>query len=136
VFEDKAVHVRFKIASLWAATLFLFAYGDIFGFFRPGLIQTVMAGKVSGVEINQTFLVGTSIYVAIPSVMVFLTFVLKRAIDRWANVALGALYAISVVALSIGETWAYYYFLSAVETILLLLLVWYAWRWPELRPER
>jgi hypothetical protein len=35
-FEDAKVGVRFKIAALWIAMLFLFAYGDIFGFFSPG----------------------------------------------------------------------------------------------------
>jgi hypothetical protein len=75
----------------------------------------------------------TSAYIAIPSVMVFLTLVLTPAVNRWANVVLGALYAASVVLLTIGETWAYYYFLSAVETMLLVLIVWYAWTWPGRR---
>ena len=47
-FEDVKVGVRCKIAALWIAMLFLFAYGDIFGFFRPGQIQEVMAGEISG----------------------------------------------------------------------------------------
>ena len=128
--DDLRIDVRVKIAALWAATLFLFAYGDIFGFFRPGEIQGVMAGTVSGIKISQTFLLATSAFIAIPSAMVFLTLVLKPAINRWTNVVLGGLYAASVVLLTIGETWAYYYFLSAAETILLLVIVWYAWRWP------
>ena len=45
-FEDVKVGVRCKIAALWIAMLFLFAYGDIFGFFRPGQIQEVMAGEL------------------------------------------------------------------------------------------
>src|SRR5919201_1373398 len=126
--EDLRVNVRLKIAALWAATLFLFAYGDIFGFFRPGTIQDVMAGKVAGIQVSQGFLLATSVYIAIPSAMVFLTLVLRPAINRWTNVVLAGLYAASVVLLSVGETWAYYYFLSAVEAVLLGLIVWYAWR--------
>ena len=38
-YEDVKVGVRLKIAALWIAMLFLFAYGDIFGFFRPGQIE-------------------------------------------------------------------------------------------------
>ncbi len=34
--EDVRVGVRLKISALWIAMLFLFAYGDIFGFFNPG----------------------------------------------------------------------------------------------------
>jgi hypothetical protein len=59
-FEDVKVGVRFKIAALWVAMLFLFAYGDIFGFFRPGQIQEVVAGEVSGMAITQAFLFAVS----------------------------------------------------------------------------
>ena len=45
-FEDVKVGVRCKIAALWIAMLFLFAYGDIFGFFSPGQLQEVMAGEI------------------------------------------------------------------------------------------
>jgi Family of unknown function (DUF6326) len=127
--DDLRIDVRFKIAALWAATLFLFAYGDIFGFFRPGQLRDVMAGKVSGVEVSQGFLLATSAYITIPTVMVFLSLVLQHAINRWTNIVLAVLYAASVVLLSIGEGWAYYYFLSAAETILLSLIVWSALRW-------
>src|SRR5919197_1265216 len=136
VAEEVRVNVRLKIAALWAATLFLFAYGDIFGFFRPGTLQDVIAGKVAGIQVSQGFLLATSVYIAIPSAMVFLALVLSPAINRWTNIVLAGLYAVSVVLLSIGETWAYYYFLSAAEAILLGLIVWYAWRSPAPRRER
>ena len=55
-FEDVKVGVRCKIAALWIAMLFLFAYGDIFGFFSPGQIQEVMAGEVSGMAITESAL--------------------------------------------------------------------------------
>jgi hypothetical protein len=35
------------------------------------------------------------------------------------------------VASAIGETSAYYWFLSIIESALLLLIVWYAWTWPR-----
>jgi hypothetical protein len=70
-FEDVKVGVRCKIAALWIAMLFLFAYGDIFGFFSPGQIQEVMAGEISGMAITQVLLFAVSLYVAVASVMVF-----------------------------------------------------------------
>jgi hypothetical protein len=33
--------------------LFLFAYGDIFGFFRKEQIEDVLAGEISGMSITQ-----------------------------------------------------------------------------------
>ena len=128
--EDVRVGVRLKISALWIAMLFLFAYGDIFGFFKPGQIEEVMSGEISGIEITQGFLFAVSVYIAIASVMIFLSLVLPAAICRWTNVVLAILYVVSIVTAAIGETDAYYLFLSAGEIALLLLIVRYAWTWP------
>ena len=79
-FEDVKVGVRCKIAALWIAMLFLFAYGDIFGFFRPGQLQEVMAGELSGMAITQVFLFAVSLYIAVASVMVYLSLVLSPSV--------------------------------------------------------
>jgi Family of unknown function (DUF6326) len=130
-FEDIKVGVRCKIAALWIAMLFLFAYGDIFGFFRPGQLQEVMAGEVSGMAITQVFLFAVSLYIAIASVLVFVSLVLRPTVNRWANIVLASLYVVSIMASAIGESSAYYWFLSITESGLLLLIVWYAWTWPR-----
>jgi hypothetical protein len=117
------VGVRCKIAALWIAMLFLFGYGDIFGFFSPGQIQEVMAGKVSGMAITQVFLVAVSLSIAIASVMVFLSLILSPSVNRWTNIVLPSLYVVSIVASAIGETRAYYWFLGIAESALLLLIV-------------
>ena len=128
ILEDVRIGVRLKISALWIAMLFLFAYGDIFGFFRTGLIEEVIEGEVSGVEITQVFLFGVSVYIA--SAMVFLSLVLRPRVNRRVNIVLPILYIVSIAISSIGETWAYYYFMSAAESTLLALIVWYAWTWP------
>jgi len=130
ILDVRRIDVRFKISALWIAILFLFAYGDIFGFFRPGQIEEVTGGEISGMEITQVFMFAVSVYIAIASAMVFLTLVLRPSINRWANIVLPILYVVSIVASAIGGTWAYYWFLSVAESALLLLIVWYAWTWP------
>lgn len=130
-FEDVRVGVRYKIAALWTAMLFLFAYGDIFGFFRPGQIEEVISGEISGIEITEVFLLAVSIYVAVASVMVFLSLVLKPAVNRWVNIVLPTLYIISIVASVIGEASAYFWFLSVTEILLLLSIAFFAWTWPR-----
>jgi hypothetical protein len=47
IIEDARIGVRLKISALWVAMLFLFAYGDIFGFFVPGRIDDIRGGEVS-----------------------------------------------------------------------------------------
>ena len=129
-FIDDVVGVRLKISSLWVVLLFLYAYGDIFGFFKPGRIEEIVSGEISGIDITEGFLFAVSVYIAIASVMIFLTLVLRPAAARQSNVALAILYIATIVAAAIGES-AYYWFLSVVEITTLLLIAWYAWTWPR-----
>jgi hypothetical protein len=129
--EDAKISVKLKIAALWTAVMFLFAYGDIFGYFRPGFIAEIMAGNVAGNAIDQAFLMFTAAYVTIPSLMVFLSLVLKPRISRPANIVLGIAYAASILLFCVGESYAYYIFLSVLECVLLLAIAWYAWNWPK-----
>ena len=129
--EEVRIGVRLKISALWIAMLLLFAYGDIFGFFRRGVIEEMIAGETSGIEITQTFLFAVSVYIAIASAMVFLTLVLRPRVNRWVNIVLPILYIVSIAVSAIGDDWAYYYLLSIAESSLLLLIIWYAWTWPK-----
>jgi Family of unknown function (DUF6326) len=129
--EDVRVPVKLKLSALWAALMFLYAYGDVFAYFRPGFIEDVMAGEVSAFEIDQVFLLAISIYVAIPAVMVFLALMLRPGIGRWVNIVLGLVYAVTILLSTIGDDYVYYFFLSFLEVAIALLIVWCAWRWPE-----
>jgi Family of unknown function (DUF6326) len=135
IFEDVRIDVRLKISALWIAMLFLFAYGDIFGFFAPGQIEEVIGGEISGLEITQVFLFVVSLYIAIASAMIFLSLVLAPKVSRWTNVVLPILYVVSIVASAVGES-AYFWFLSIAESALLLLIVRYAWTWPRQEASR
>jgi hypothetical protein len=74
---------------------------------------------------------GASIYIAVASLMVFLSLALRPRVTRWTNIVLPVLFIVSIVVSVIGETWAYFIFLSISEIGLLLLIIWYAWRWPS-----
>jgi hypothetical protein len=69
--EPFPVNVRVKISALWASTLFIFAYVDLFSLYRPDFRADVETGEVAGFAVNQTFLLGTTAYVVIPSLMIF-----------------------------------------------------------------
>jgi hypothetical protein len=43
---------------------------------------------VSGIEITETFLFAVSVYIAIASVMVFLSLVLRSRVNRWTNIGM------------------------------------------------
>lgn len=128
--EPSPVNVRVKIAALWASMLFVFAYVDLFSLYRPDVRADVEAGEVGGFAVNQTFLLATTAYVVIPSLMVFCVLVLRPRLNRIVNIVLAVVYAVSIVAASIGE-WTYYLLGSLIEAALLVAVVFYAWTWPK-----
>jgi hypothetical protein len=128
--EPSLVNVRVKISALWASMLFVFAYVDLFSLYRPDFRAAVEAGEVAGFAVNRSFLLGTTAYVVIPSLMVFCVLVLPPRLNRILNIALATLYVVSIVAATIGE-WSYYVLGSLIESALLAAVVFYAWTWPK-----
>jgi Family of unknown function (DUF6326) len=129
-FEPSPVNVRIKISALWTSMLFVFAYVDLFSLYRPDFQRDLEAGEVGGFAVNSAFLLGTTVYVVVPSLMVFCALVLRPRVNRIANIVLGGLYALTIVAGAIGE-WSYFILGSAVEVALLSAVVYYAWTWPK-----
>ena len=129
-FELSNVNVRIKISALWASMLFVFAYVDLFSLYRADFRADLEAGEISGFTVNQSFLLGTTAYVVIPSLMVFLSLILRPKVNRIANTALGIIYALTIIAGAIGE-WNYYILGSAIEVVQLAAIVYYVRTWPK-----
>jgi hypothetical protein len=133
-FEPFNVNARIKISALWASMLFVFVYVDLFSLYRRDVRADLEVGKISGFTINHAFLLATTVYVVIPSLMVFVALILRPRANRIANIALGIVYALTIIAGAIGE-WSYYILGSAIEVALIAAIVYYAWTWPkESRP--
>ncbi len=129
-FEPSNVNVRIKISALWTSMLFVFAYVDLFSLYRPDFRAEVEAGEIGGITVNQSFLLGTTVYVVIPSLMVFCALILRPRVNRIANIAVSIVYALTITAGAIGE-WNYYILGSAIEAAQLAAIAYYAWNWPK-----
>jgi len=127
---DIKVHVRFKLSALWAALMFCYIYGDYFGLYVPGQIQGMLDGHGPIGAVSQSSLVATSILLAIPGLMVFLSLVLPAMLCRWGNVVLAAFY-VAVMLITMPGAWCFYVLLGVVEIVLGVLTIWYAWAWPK-----
>ena len=132
-FEPATVNVRTKVSALWTSMLFVFAYVDLFSLYRPDFRAELEAAEVGGFTVNQSFLLGTTAYVVIPSLMVFSTLVLQPRLNRVANIVLGIVYIVTIVIGAVGE-WSYYILGSVVEVAMLAAIVYYAWTWPKQAP--
>ncbi len=81
--HDIKVHVRFKLASLWVSVMFCYGYADYFGLYVPGALQRILDGKMGPLgPTTQGVLLGTSVMMAIPSVMIFLSLALNPRLVR------------------------------------------------------
>jgi hypothetical protein len=131
--HDTKVDVKLKLCGLWIATLFLFVYVDLFGFFRAEHINSILAGKLhdTGLVINQAFLVFTTAYIAVPSLMVVVSLLASARMNRIANIAVSLFYAVTAALSAIGETWVYFILGIAIEVLLLLAITRVAWTWPR-----
>ncbi len=130
--EEVQVPVRLKLAALWVSAMFLYVYVDIFAFFKPGTIDDILVGRVWEFNISQVWALGALVLMTIPSLMVFLSLALPARVARWTNIVVASLFVLISIGNALGEKWAFYWFGSAVEAGLLLLVIRYAWTWPRL----
>jgi hypothetical protein len=129
--EDVPINVKLKLSALWVAMMLLYIYADILSLFRPGQVEEIIEGRMGPFAATQVSLLTATILMTIPAVMVFLSLIMKPKASRRANIIFGVLYTLVNISNLIGESWAYYLFFGAVEIVLTLMIVWYAWRWPE-----
>ena len=133
VIVDAKVSVRVALSGLWTSIMFVFAYVDIFGFWRADVIRGAIDAKVpgSGFRIDQALLLLTTLYVLVPSLMIAATLLAPARIARPANVVVSVAYLFSIIAAAIGDSWAYYLVGSVVESVLLIVVARVAWAWPR-----
>jgi hypothetical protein len=129
--EDIKVNVKLKLAALWTAFMFLYIYVDYFHLYMPGSLEDMLAGKVFTFEVTQAFLLIVLVLVAIPVLMIFLSVALPAKVNRWTNIIVAAVYIPYMLFNLAGEAWTHMVFGAVVEVVLLLLVIWYAWKWPK-----
>ena len=131
--DDAKVNVRTKISALWTTLMFCYIYADYFELYVPGKLADMIAGNIGLLgQVTQAILVGTAILLAIPTMMIFLSIVLSPQIARWANIIFGVVYTLVAVAtLCAPGAWIFYRIFCAIEILLAVAIIGYAWYWPK-----
>ncbi len=129
--EDAKIPVKIKLSALWTSLMLCYVYGDYFGLYRPGKLEAMINGKMGPLgSITQNVLIGTSVMMAIPALMVFLALVMKPALSRWVNGTLGLAYA-AIMVLTMPGAWRFYQLLGVIEILLSLTILGLAVKWPR-----
>ena len=119
-----------KLSALWVSVMFCYIYADYFGLYVPGKLQRMLEGRMGPLgPTTEGVLLGTSVLMAIPSVMVFLSLALKPRPNRWLNIVFGVIYTVIILITMWG--WRFYIFYGIVEITLTGSVVCYAWKWPR-----
>lgn len=130
--EDQPLPVQAKLAAAWTSFMFLYAYVDILGFYKPGVIDDILNGKVFTFDISQAWAVTVLSLLAVPIFMVVLSMTLPARANRLLNLIVAAAYVPFTVFNVAGGSWLYYYGLGvALELVLLGLILRYSWTWPR-----
>jgi hypothetical protein len=119
------VDIRLKLSLLWIFLLMNMAYADILSLMdATSPIRNIMAGAPtpSGGLLVGAIIMETSI------IMILLSQVLKRSANRLTNIIIGV---INIPYIITGGHGLYYIFFTSIEVASLLLIIWFAWKWPK-----
>ncbi len=134
--ENPKVNIKIKLAGLWASATFCYLYGDYFELYTPNKINSLITGE-NILDSPNTLLIA-SIILAIPSIMVAASILLKPKLNRILNILFGTLFTLMMVFIGVNsmtEWYSFYVFLAFLESIITFLIVWYAWKWPSGKKE-
>lgn len=113
-----------RISTLWVVVMLNMAFADIVGFIQPGALGGV-AGP-GGVQITPGLLLVFALFIEIPLAMIFVSRILKRGANRWANTAAAVITTVFVVGGGSMEL-PFYAFFAVVEVACMALIVWSVW---------
>ena len=132
--DNPPAPVQAKLAAAWTSFMFLYIYVDLFNFYKPGVVDDILAGVVFEFDISPTLLTMMLASVAIPALMVVLSMTLPARVNRATNLVVASLYIPYSVVNAVGESWAWAFFYGlsiGIEVLLLAFILRSAWKWPR-----
>lgn len=131
IFEK--LETKTLLSTLWIFALINYLYCDVIGLIDPVLHKEILSGTIEGgIKLTENFLLGASIMMEVPIIMIILSRVLKYNINRWVNIFAGLMMTIvQAMSLTLGAPTSYYIFFSVIEISTTVLIVWVAWNWAK-----
>lgn len=122
------ISVHEKISVLWIVVMFTMVFADILSFMVPGMMKQVVEGSLD-IKITQSMLLAFAVLLQIPIIMIFLSRVLKRKINRVLNITAAVVTTLFVIAG--GSSYLHYYFFASVEIISMIAIIILSLKWKE-----
>jgi hypothetical protein len=121
------------LSTLWIWVTVNYIFCDVVTLMNPRDLRNILDGKVGSLVMDEKFLLGASVMMEIPFVMILLSRVLPWATNRWMNVAAGVIMTLVQVSSLFAGTppTLHYWFFSAMEILGTMVIVWQAWQWKQ-----
>ena len=117
---------RVVLSTLWIFVMFNYLYNDlVMMIVNPAIYERAATKMTGGVVLGFTALM--EILIA----MVLLSRILNYKANRWANIIAGIVGTAFVAVTLNARAPAFYLFLSTIEILSTLFIVWYAWTWRD-----
>lgn len=124
------MNMKTRLSTFWLFATLNYVYCDVLGLMNPSMLKGFLAGRVSGIDVTQGFLLASAVLVEIPMAMVLLARILPYRSNRVANlVAATIMTLVQLLSNFVGTPTPYYIFFSVVEIAATLAILWFAWRW-------
>ncbi|KZN66446.1 hypothetical protein N473_08630 [Pseudoalteromonas luteoviolacea CPMOR-1] len=129
--SEYQVNIKIKLCALWSAVMSLYIYCDYFELYTPTKIESMINGTTIFGAGDQTVLLGLSSIMLVTSLMICLSVLLPAKINRILNIMVGLIMTVMLMFLAYAVGWYFYKMYAVVESILTMVIVWLAWKWPE-----
>ncbi len=123
----KKIDTKVLLSTLWVVIMINMLKADILSLNIPDAAEEVARTSANaGVPIPQLMLIG-AVMGQVGIAMIVLSRVLTYSINRWVNIVA----SIITIAYIWGgmASYPHYIFIATVETLCLLLALWFAWTW-------
>jgi hypothetical protein len=119
---------RLLLSILWVFIVLNFFARDIHELGRPGMLEQMMSGTIDGVVITELLMLLGGFMIEIPILMTVLALLLPHGINRRANIGVGLLTMVMIVAMNTKPDLDNVFFMG-IQFIALIAIVGMAWRW-------
>jgi len=126
--------LKIRLVVFWLFIAVAMSANTILYLIVPGVIDEIRAGEIVGMQAGAELILGMAIaYFWVPLVMAVLSLTLKDKANRWANIILGAFYAVFVLfELTMNVTTVAYPYTILMDSSVIAvaaLISWNAWKW-------
>ena len=121
-------NLRLLLSILWVFIILNFFARDIHELGRPGMLEQMMSGTIDGVVVTEMLMLIGGIMIEIPILMTILALLLSYGVNRWANIDVGILTMLMIVAMNLKPDLDNVFFMG-IQLIALIGIVGIAWQW-------